>query len=149
MRLVLDTTYLLPTVGVSVKEISYEDVLSSFAKTSEIALCEITIFELCAKAAKYVAAGKLESQRVSRGIEAIIEDNSIIKLTSYDSDSLSTAIKLREILGDFIDCLILSTALNHADELLSEDGSIHELKKNERFKEIVKSINPKFEIRKL
>lgn len=149
MRLVLDTTYLLPAVGVSVKEISSEDLLSSLNKTNETALCEISIFELCAKAAKYVAAGKLEAQRVSRGIRAIMEDESIAKLRAYDSEQLSTAIKLREMLGDFIDCMILATAINQADGLLTEDGSIHELRRNEEFKKLVKSVNPDFEIRKL
>ena len=51
MRLVLDTTYLLPVVGVSVKEISSEEVLKSLGEKYETALCEVSIFELCAKAA--------------------------------------------------------------------------------------------------
>lgn len=142
----LDTAYLLPAIGISVKKISSEDVLESLNKANEAALCEITIFELCAKAAKYVSAGMLEAGRVSRGIQAIINDDSIIKLRTYDSRELSTAFKLRAILGDFIDCLILATAMNQADRLLTEDRDIHDLKRNERFKELVKSANPKFEI---
>jgi hypothetical protein len=149
LRLVLDTTYLLPAVGVSVKDISSQDVLNTLGKTNETALCEISIFELCAKAAKYVASGKLDAERVSRGIQAIREDDSITKLPPYNRAQLSTAIKLREMLGDFIDCLILSTAINLADGLMTEDGSIHELKRNEGFRELLKSVNPKFEIRKL
>lgn len=149
MRLVLDTTYLLPVVGLSVKEISSEEVLRSLGAKYETAFCEISIFELCAKAAKFVAMGKLDAQRVTRGIKAITEDNSIIKLQAYESDELTTAIKLRRLLGDFIDCLILSTAINRSDGLLTEDGNIHELKKNDDYKDILKSVNPKFEIRKL
>ncbi|MDG6923008.1 MAG: PIN domain-containing protein [Nitrososphaerota archaeon] len=149
MRVVLDTTYFLPAVGISVKEISTEDVLSSLSKTSDPALCQITIFELCAKAAKYVAEGKLETRRAHRGIQAVIEDDSIKKLDPYESGTLSVAIQLREMLGDFIDCLILATAISQADVLLTEDRSIHDLRHQSVFRELVKSENPDFEIRKI
>jgi len=55
-RLVLDTTYFLPAIGISVKDISTEDISKSLNKGFEIAICDITIFELSAKGAKYVSA---------------------------------------------------------------------------------------------
>ncbi|MDH2900862.1 MAG: PIN domain-containing protein [archaeon] len=149
-RFVLDTTYLLPVIGISVKKISGQDVARFRSNVSfETAICDITIFELSAKGAKYVAKGKLEGRGVSTGIDAIIKDDSLMKLQSYDDRNLATAFKLRETLNDFIDCLILSTAVNQADVLLTEDGFIHNLKRNETFKELIRPINPKFQIQRL
>ncbi len=147
--MVLDTPYFLPAIGISVKEISTEDVLSSLTKSSDPALCQITIFELCAKAAKYVSEGKLETRRAYRGIQAVTEDESIKKLDPYENGTLSVAFKLREMLGDFIDCLILATAISQADVLLTEDRSIHDLRHQASFKELVITDNPDFEIRKI
>ncbi|MDG6999830.1 MAG: hypothetical protein JRN15_12025 [Nitrososphaerota archaeon] len=48
---------------------------------------------------------------------------------------MSITVKLRKVLGDFIDCMIVGTALSQAQGLLTEDGSIHELKRNATFKE--------------
>lgn len=146
-RFVLDTTYLLPVIGISVKKISGQDIARFRSTVSfETAICDITILELSAKGAKYVAKGKLKGRGVSTGI---IKDDSLMKLQSYDDQNLATAFKLRETLNDFIDCLILSTAVNQADVLLTEDGYIHNLKQNETFKELIKPINPKFEIQRL
>jgi len=48
---------------------------------------------------------------------------------------------------DFIDCIILSTALNNADTFVTEDQVINGLNKNAKFLEHRASINPKFEIK--
>lgn len=152
-RFVLDTTYVMPAVGMTVKKVSGKDV-ANFRVTvgkegSETAICDITIFELSAKGAKYVEEGKLEAESILRGVEAILNDNSLIKLKAYDNQNVSTAIELRKTLGDFIDCLIVSSAMNNADVLLTEDEYIHDLKRDEKFKELTRSMNPKFEIRRL
>jgi predicted nucleic acid-binding protein len=146
---VLDTTYLLPVIGISVKKISGQDVARFRSADLETAICEITTFELAAKGAKYVATDKLEAKEVSKGIEAITHDDSLIKLQVYGDENLSLAFKLRGLLSDFIDCLILATAINYADALLTEDRDIHRLKRNQRFRELIKSINSKFEIQQL
>jgi hypothetical protein len=49
-------------------------------------------------------------------------------------------------MSDFIDCLILSTALNHCDALVTEDQLFHGLKKNDRSIKLKSAINPKFKI---
>jgi predicted nucleic acid-binding protein len=150
-RFLLDTIYLMPAIGVSINKISGEDVARFRQGTGvETALCDITIFELSAKAAKLITEGKLKLDAVSAGIEAIDRDDSLIKLRAYDQENLSTAFKLRHTLKDFIDCLIFSTALNQADVLLTEDQLMHELERDEpSFNEIIKTTNPKFEIRRL
>jgi len=50
----------------------------------------------------------------------------------YDPETrrpiLTTAFKLRKVLDDFIKCIILSSAINNADVLITEDEQIHEIK---------------------
>lgn len=140
MRYIFDTTYLLPLVGISVKELSQEEIQEFLKKEEVIALSQITFFELAAKGAKYVSAGKLDEERVARGIRALLEDDSIVKLDPYTEKQLSTAIRLRGMLGDFIDCMIVADAINYGDVLLTEDGRIHELKKKDEFKELLSGL---------
>jgi hypothetical protein len=53
------------------------------------------------------------------------------------------------MLTDFIDCLILSSAINRCDALITEDDDIQNLEKNNEFNELVTAINPKFKIQAL
>ena len=127
MRLLLDTTYLLPAIGVSIKELSNDVLIKLMQKGNRIFICDISIFELSAKGAKHVSAGALPAERVTRGIRAIVYNEAIETIQMYDSALLLTAFKLRSMLNDFIDCLILSAAINRCDILLTEDTDIQEL----------------------
>ena len=146
MRLLLDTTYLLPAIGVSIKELSKDVLIKLIQKGNRIFICDISIFELSAKGAKHVSAGALPAERVTRGIRAIVYNEAIETIPMYDSALLLTAFKLRSMLNDFIDCLILSAAINRCDILLTEDTDIQELKKNKEFNELRTTMNPKFKI---
>lgn len=146
MRLLLDTTYLLPAIGVSIKELPKDVLIKLIQKGNQVFICDISIFELSAKGAKHVSAGALPAERVTRGIRAILHNETIETIPIYDSATLLTAFKLRSILDDFIDCLILSAAINRCDILLTQDQDIQELKKNKKFNELRTAINPKFKI---
>ena len=146
MRLLLDTTYLLPAIGVSIKELSKDVLIKLIQKGNRIFICDISIFELSAKGAKHVSAGALPAERVTRGIRAIVYNEAIETIPMYDSTLLLTAFKLRSMLNDFIDCLILSAAINRCDILLTQDQDIQELKKNKEFSELRTTMNPKFKI---
>lgn len=75
-------------------------------------MSEVTIFELSAKGGKQVATRNLEAERVVKGIRAIIYDGRIERIPVHDASILLTAFKLREVLDDFIDCIILSSGIN-------------------------------------
>ena len=143
----MDTTYVLPAIGVAIKEVSKDAVLKLNSKGHEIAVSEITVFELSAKGAKYVVNSGLLPERVALGIRALLYDNSIQKISTFDSAILLTAFSLRNLMTDFIDCLILATALNHCDVLVTEDQTIHGLKKNEQYLKIQSALNQKFKIK--
>ncbi len=146
MRLLIDTTYLLPAIGVSIKELSKDVLVKLMRKGNSVSICDISIFELSAKGAKHVSSGELPAERVTRGIRAIVYKEEIETIPMVDTEVLLTAFKLRRMLNDFIDCLILSAALNRCDILLTQDQDIQELKKNKEFNELCMTINPKFKI---
>jgi len=148
LKLLLDTTYFLPVIGISVKNLPKDAPTKLMHKEHQIFISDITIFELSAKGAKY-AAGLIPPERISRGIRAIIYDEKINTIPIHESTILHTAFKLRGILNDFINCLILSSAINNCDALITEDNDIQNIKENKNFQEILDTKNPKFQIRKL
>ena len=148
MKILLDTTYLLPAIGIAIKELPKDLPLKLIREGNKISICDISVFELSAKGAKHINAGKLPPERVTRGIRAIVYNEQIEMIPTYESQLLLTAFKLRKTLNDFIDCLILSTAINHCDILLTEDKDIQNLKNNKKFNELLTTKNPKFKIQK-
>ena len=149
MKLLLDTTYFLPTIGVSIKEMQKDALLTIIAKKHQIAMSQITIFELSAKGAKYIQEDMLSPERVTRGINAIIYNDAVETIPMHDTTILQTAFKLRNMLNDFIDCLILSSAMNNSEAIITEDNEIQNLKKNTQFNNLVAGLNPGFKILKL
>ena len=149
MKLLLDTAYLLPAIGIQIKSLPKDAPISLKQKGHQISICSISIFELSAKGAKHIAEGALPPERVARGIRAIVHDEGIEKLLMYEDAILLTAFKLRSLLSDFIDCLILSSAMNRCDSLVTEDNAIQALGENKEFNEMLRKINPKFKIQRL
>lgn len=149
MRLLLDTTYLLPAIGVSIKDLSRDAVVRLIQKGHQISISNVSVFELSAKGAKHVAAGTLSAERVTRGIRATVYDERITVIPMHDSSVLLTAFKLRRLLSDFIDCVILSSAINHSDAIVTEDRDIQNLKRKKEFNGLTATVNPKFKIQTL
>ena len=143
MKLLLDTTYLLPAIGISVKDLNEKAILNLADKGHELFISEVSLFELSAKGAKYVVEGRLSPARVCRGINAIIYDERIKITRMHESSILLTAFRLRKLIDDFIDCIILSSAINHAEVLVTEDEELHKLS------EEISSIRPGFKVRRL
>lgn len=149
MKLLLDTTYLLPAIGISVKGLQQDALIKLIKRGHEIAISEISLFELSAKGAKHITAGRLSPERVTRGIKALVYDDAVTKIPTYESTLLLRAFKLRRMLNDFIDCLILSSAINQCDALITEDSDIQNLKKNKELNELLATTNPKLKIQRL
>jgi len=146
MRLLADTTYLLPAIGVAVKGLPGTILVKLFNRGDQVSISEITLFELCTKGAKYVAEGRLTDARVSRGVRAVVYDERITHIPIHDSQVLGTAFRLRRMLNDFIDCLILSSAMNCCDALLTEDEDIQNLVEQVNFREFLQTTRPEFKV---
>ena len=96
MKLLLDTTYFLPAIGISIKELPNDAPIKLIAKGHQISISDISIFELSAKGAKHITNGTLTPERVTRGIKAIIYDDTIETIPIHDNNLLLTSFKLRE-----------------------------------------------------
>ena len=149
MRLLLDTTSFLPAIGISIRGIPRDALIKLISKGHHISISEITIFELSAKGAKHITNRTLTAERAFRGIRAIIYDERIEKTPIHDTSILLLAFKLRRLLNDFIDCLILSSAIIRNDILITEDDAIHELWEKREFQELIHTINPEFKIQRV
>ena len=149
MKVLLDSSYLLPAIGISVKGLPEDALIRLIKRGHKVSISDITIFELLAKGTKYITTGTLTPERVCRGIRAIVYDDRITRIPIHDSYVLLTAFNLRRILNDFIDCLILSSALTQNDILVTEDLNLQKLRGKREFQGISRNINPKFKIQKL
>lgn len=146
MKLLLDTTYLLPAIGISVRDVPRDALFELLGAGHEIYISEITIFELSAKGARYIVDGRLDAERASRGVRSIVYDERIEKVSTYGTPVLRMAFRLRRLLSDFIDCIIASSAINTCDILVTEDKDIQGLTDEGSFREILRAVNPEFKI---
>lgn len=149
MKTLIDTTYLLPAIGISIKNLPKGALIKLIQEGHQIFASDISLFELSAKGAKFIASGTLTDVSVTRGIRAIVYSDTITITTMYESDILLTAFKLRHLLHDFVDCLILASAINRCDTLITEDDDITDLKKAKEFNELLQTLNPRFRIQTL
>ncbi len=138
----------MPAIGVSVKGVPADWILRLLKKENQLAISEMSIFELSAEGAKYAATGKIPVEKVLQGMKAITSDDRILKIPAYGEHQLKIAFLLRKDLKDFIDCLIVSSALTNCEILVTEDTSILELQTVESFKQLVETHNSKFTIQR-
>lgn len=62
----METTYLLPAIGVSIKGLPKDVLIKLMQKGNQIFISNISVFELSAKGAKHVVKGTLSAERVNR-----------------------------------------------------------------------------------
>ena len=146
MNIHLDTTYLLPLIGIKVKEVSSEDLSRLFKGKFNLHINQISVFELCAKGAKYVAKGLLRVEVVVRGINAIVYGEEFRKIPFSETKTMELSFKIRRFLADYIDCIILSSAIAKCEALITEDEDILALKSDKKFLELLRETNPDFKI---
>ena len=146
MKVLLDTTYFLPAVGVQVEGISPRVVVDLMGRGHRIFLSELSLFELSAKGGRFVVEGKLEAERVLRGVRSIFYDERLVKVPFVESSVLFVAFELRRFVRDFIDCVILSSAVNCCDVLVTEDYELLGLNDCRSFRGLVRAENPKFKV---
>ena len=130
--MILDTSYFLPLARIEVSS----DLLLAITekKTREdlslehIGLNSISIFELQAKAAKL----GLKTEWILEAIDVISQ---LFKIEAYDSPKIiEIASVLRQSLfTDYIDCIIISTAVKMGEELVTQDSKI--LRRRKELKE--------------
>jgi PIN domain nuclease of toxin-antitoxin system len=124
--LILDTTYILPLAKIGVDT----DVLLAVAekrtrlKLDEMAVSLISIFELQAKAAKL----RIPSEVVSQSIQTILDSFQVYSFSDPKVIELSYALRMQ--MNDYIDCVIVATAIARQEGLMSEDSRIWKERKS-------------------
>ena len=149
MRLFLDTTYFLPAIGISVKDLPQEGLLRLLQSDHLVVMNEITLFELAAKAAKHVARKQLTPERVIHGVNAIRYYENLTLIPMFETRSVLTSFQLRRIHNDYIDCLLVASAINHSNIFITEDQILHGLFQEKRIQDLYYDVNPDFKIQRL
>ncbi len=124
--MIIDTTYLLPLARIHVKT----DLLRAIAERrlkakidfSDIKISLISIFELQAKASKL----NIPPKHVSKAVNIILRAFDVVPF--YRDDIIEKAHELREIINDYIDRVILATAIAIGEDLVTEDTLIKSVK---------------------
>ncbi len=146
MKVLVDTTYLLPAIGVSVKEVPDDALVKLMNKGYEVYISTVSLFELVAKGAKYVSRGALSAEEVVRGVLALAYDERLKKVSFLDSDALLLSMKLRKLVKDFVDCMLLASAITSCNAFLTEDELLLELRDKDEFRGVIDPWNPGFSI---
>lgn len=122
--MILDTTYLLPLAKIAVDT----DLLGAVArrkadiKLEDMSVSLISIFELQAKGAKL----HVPTNEVIRAVDAIMSAFRVAPF--YESGTIEIAQTVRKTVSDYIDCIIVATAISNKEDLATEDSLILEKK---------------------
>jgi predicted nucleic acid-binding protein len=144
MRALLDTTYFLPSIRVSLAQVP-QDVVFRVQEANDVFVSELTLFELSAKGAKYVNAGLISALNVVQGVNAVLADEKLTKVPFTAPQIIETAISLRKLGGDYLDCALLASAAQHCDLFLTEDAEL--LRRGTALDDALKEINPDLAIK--
>jgi predicted nucleic acid-binding protein len=118
--LILDTTYLLPLARISVDT----DLLRAIAegkvgwKLEEVTVSMISIFELQAKAAKLMVPAEF----VVDAVEAIFRAFKVEPF--HRPEIIKVAYDVKKLISDYVDCVIVATAIVLKEALATEDSQI-------------------------
>ena len=119
-KILLDTSYLLPILGVEIKNIqaAFEKIISdNEQKKVKLYFSRISLFEALGKISKI----KYDETRVKQGLEAILESE-IIEEVVIPIKAYLEAMKLKnEGFNDFIDLLLFETARANQIQFLTRD----------------------------
>lgn len=118
--MILDTTYLLPLAQIAVDT----DLLEAIAnrKTDilleEVSVSLISIFELQAKAAKL----SIPAKSTAKAVNSILTAFRVAPF--YETEIIDTSFELRRIIPDYLDCVVVATAIFLKEDLATEDSLI-------------------------
>jgi predicted nucleic acid-binding protein len=127
--MIVDTTYLLPLARIEIetdllRAVAERKIPRSRLSFDQIQINSISIFELQAKAAKL----KVDPDYVLAAIEEI--SKSFTMEPYYSPNVVKRAFELKTtILSDYIDCIILASAVELKTSLITEDSRIRRVRR--------------------
>jgi len=130
VKIFFDSSYFFPLIKVKVEKSSPEIISLIHQRESiELQFSSITLFELSAKGARLIKEGKLTVNDVVDGITALISWRNISLIEPWNGEVQRLAFDFRLDHSDYIDCLVLASAIIHANVLVSEDILLKKLLK--------------------
>ena len=124
--MIIDTIYILLLSGIAIPCDLLKAVAERRTKVkidfSDLKLSLISIFELQAKASKLGISPK----RVSRAIDVIFRAFNVVPF--YDSDIIEKAHELHRVIPDYVDSIVLATAIYLKEDFATEDSILRSMK---------------------
>ena len=118
----MDSSFFFPFINVEVVNCEKSDVLKLIKEEKfKILRSELTTFELSAKGVKLVNDGTIEINDLIDGLSTLQHLNSITVIPIYYSEIQILASNFRKEHSDFIDCIILASAVNHSKKFITLD----------------------------
>ena len=121
--MIIDTTYLLPLARIRVRtdllKMVVEGNVQRRVGLGDIKVSAISLLELQAKASKL----DIPPEYVFDAVSAVL--NAFTVIPYYREDVVKMAHELNKRLNDYIDSVVLATAVAHREPLVTEDGLVH------------------------
>lgn len=149
MKILIDTSYFLPLIKISIEGISEKILLDLLSQSkNRFFYSDLSIFELTAKALKYINKGnQISLQDLINGLHAIQNDTRLTHISWTDNPLIiEFATKLRTIHKDTIDCLIFAIGICNCDCIVTMDSDFYnQICQNNSIYEEIQSINKNFQ----
>ena len=146
MKIFLDSSFFFPFMRIDVKKVSKKEIgILLRNKNYEIFCSDLVFFELSAKASKYINQGILNMEDLLDGVSFINNYSKISKIPIQYPEILILAQEFRKIHQDYIDCIILASAVKSSDVFITMDGILREMIQTKWYKIILKE-NPTFHV---
>ncbi len=137
--MILDTPYLLPLARIEIDTDLLRDIAEGKTKIrfEDITISQISIFEMQAKAARL----GIPPHYVIEAVQAI---EKAFRIEPFNRPQIiETSFNLRKEINDYIDCIILATAITLKEDLITEDTLILKQKQNIKKKYNIDVLNYK------
>ena len=137
--MILDTPYLLPLARIEIDTDLLREIAEGKTKIrfEDITISQISIFELQAKAAGL----GIPPHYVIEAVEVI---EKAFRIEPFNRPQIiETSFNLRKEINDYIDCIILATAITLKEDLITEDTTILKQKQNIKKKYNIDVLNYK------
>ncbi len=146
MKIFLDSTYFFPLIGVTETSID-QQFLPKLVKNNQfqVLYSSITLFEISAKGAKLIQSGEITEPDVVNGLNSLQYWREVFAVDPWSGEIQRLSFFFRRSHPDFIDCLILASAILESEKFVCEDEKIHELVEI-TWKKIILDCNANFEI---
>jgi len=149
MKILIDTSYFLPLIKISIEGISENILLELLLQLkNRFFYSDLSLFELTAKGLKYINKGnQISIQDLMNGLDAIQNDTRLTHISWTNHPIIiELAAKLRTIHKDTIDCLIFASGICNCDCIITMDSDFYNrICQNNSIFEEIQSINKNFQ----